>query len=383
MTIERGSSLRLLCATQFYSPSVGGMQLSNRLLVEGLASGGAMVDLHVFAGEHAETEQQGNIRRHDHPIKPKSIMEHFACANTLIRHAKALRPDFVLLLDEGIVRALGFLPFLKKNGLRYVSINSGSTLTRGSRHFRGRVNAGLVRRGYRWLDLLFVAQSTAAVLPEVCPEVADRVRMLGRPVPDSFFTETGKEGGVPVFENDLPTLFSCARAEEEKGIRLVLDALARLRDQSGAEVANFVFAGDGPALMSWRRMAQELSLSQIRFVGRLSLEELIPYYRSCYMCIFPAHGVIETFGRVWMEAFACGKPAISTTTDNLKYLVSDGNNSIAIEPEVGSICNGIRQALSLSQADYWKMSRRAREMALPYSQTAIVNNLLYILKDIK
>lgn len=375
--------MRLLCATQFYPPSVGGMQLSNRLLVEGLASAGAMVDLHVFAGEHRETEQQGNIRRYDHPIKPKSIMEHFACANTLIRLAKVLRPDFVLLLDEGIVRALGFLPLPQKNGLRYVSINSGSTLTRDSRHFRGLVNSGLVRRGYRWLDLLFVAQSTAATLPGVCPEVADRVRMLGRPVPDSFFTETGDEGGVPAFGNDLPTLFSCARAEEEKGIRLVLLALARLRDQRGAEVANFVFAGDGPALTSWRRLAQELSLRQIRFVGRLPLEDLIPYYRSCYMCIFPAHGVIETFGRTWMEAFACGKPAISTTTDNLKYLVSDSANSIVIEPKVDSICTGIRRALNLNPAEYWKMSQRAREMAQPYSQNAIVENLLRNLEDLK
>jgi len=375
--------LRLLCATQFYPPSVGGMQLSNRLLVEGLASAGAMVDLHVFAGEYAETEQQGNIRRYDHSIRPKSIMEHFACANTLIRQAKALRPDFVLLLDEGIVRALGFLPFPQKNGLRYVSMNSGSTLTRGSRHFRGRVNTGLVRRGYRWLDLLFVAQSTAAALPEACPEVADRIRMLGRPVPDSFFVEIGDEGGVPVFDNDLPTLFSCARAEEEKGIGLVLRALGWLRDQNGAEVANFVFAGDGPALTSWRRMTQELSLSQVRFVGRLPLEDLIPYYRSCYMCIFPAHGAIETFGRTWMEAFACGKPVISTTTDNLKYLVCDGGNSIVIEPKVDSICNGIRRALSLSPADYHQMSRRARETARPYSQTVIVKNLLHSLADLK
>lgn len=359
------------------------MQLSNRLLVEGLAAAGAMIDLHVFAGEHAETEQQRNIRRCNHSIRPKSIMEHLVCANTLIRQAKALRPDFLLLLDEGMVRTLGFLPFSQKNGLRSVSINSGSTLTRGSRHFRGRVNSALVRRGYRWLDLLFVAQSTAAALPEVCPEVVDRVRMLGRPVPDSFFTAAGHEDGGQVFDNDLPTLFSCARAEEEKGIGLVLLALARLRDESNAEVANFVFAGEGPALTSWRRMAQELALRQIRFLGRRPLEELLQYYRSCYMCIFPAHGAIETFGRTWMEAFACGKPVISTTTDNLKYLVSDGGNGIAIEPEVDSICNGIRRALSLGPTDYREMSRRARETARPYSQTAIVENLLHNLEELK
>lgn len=357
--------------------------MSNRLLVEGLASAGASIDLHVFAGDTAVVKPQKNIWRYDHSIRPKSVLEHFAIARVILQKAKALRPDFVLLLDEGMVRALGVLPFVEKNGLRYVSINSGSTLTRDNRSFRGKVNASLVRRGYRWLDLLFVAQSTAAKLPGVCPEIVDRIRMLGRPVPDSLFDETVDRGDFPFLDNNLPTLFSCARAVEEKGAGLVLRALAQLRNQNGAEVANFVFAGEGPALGGWKKMAQELGLHRVYFVGVIAMEEIVHYYRSSYMCIFPSYYSGETFGRTWVEAFACGKPVISTQTENLEYLVSDGGNGLVVQAEVDSVCDGIWRALNLSPTDYSRLSQNALETAKPFSQTSTVKNLLKRLEEIR
>lgn len=358
------------------------MQVSNYLLVDGLAKAGAIIELHVFAGQATTVHDENNVRRFDYSISPKSILNHLQCATAIFRRAEELRPDFVLLLDEGVVRALGFLPFQRKRGIRYVSINSGSTLTRGARHLRGLANAYFVRRGYRWLDLLFVAQSTAAALDDSSGFAASQVRVLGRPVPDDFFAIGAIEECEPMFDNELPTLFCCARAEEEKGVALVLHALAKLRDENGCEVVNFIFAGEGPALSSWRTIVSTLSLYNVHFVGRKSLGELRHYYQSCYMCIFPAHGLIETFGRTWVEAFASGKPLISTDTDNLKYLVHDGVNGIVILPDVADIVKGIRRALSLSKNAYVEMSLRARETALPYKQSTIVSSLLDSLGEI-
>jgi len=374
--------MRLLCYTQFYPPSVGGMQISNMLLIEGLVEAGATVELHVFASDDKDVSQENGFQRYNHTIKPQFVFEHYLCARNIVKKAKEFKPDFVLLLDEGMVRALGFFLFVKKDGQRYISVNSGSTLTRGASHFRGRVNAYMVRRGYHWLELLFVAQSTAVALPEVCPDVSDQVRILGRPIPNNFFLDVSPKSSMNKSDNGLPTFFSCARAEEEKGIGLVLKALGRLRDQNGAEVCNFIFAGDGPALKSWRRLAQELSLHNIHFVGRLSLDDLLQYYHSCYMCIFPSHGAIETFGRTWIEAFACSKPVISTDNDNLKYLVSDGVNAIVIQPTVDSVCNGIQRALDLDVEEYEEMCSHARETGWEYKQSTIVDKFSNALREL-
>lgn len=363
---------------------MGGMQYSNRLIVEGLAAIGASIDLHIFSEASRPSVTQGNIRRFDHVFRPRSVWAHLTCAQTIVREAESQRSDFVLLLDDGMLRCLGCYPFLRKAGLRYVGINSGSTLTRNNRHFRGRVNAALVRRGYRWLDLLFVAQSTAVDLRHVCPEIRARIRLLGRPMPDSLYNQAVRvEEELSLFSNKFPVLFSCSRAVEEKGISLVLRALALLRDECGKEVVNFVFAGDGPALKSWRELAQELALKQVVFVGRVEHEDLVKYFQSCYMCIFPSYYAGETFGRTWMEAFACGKPVISTETENLKYLVKDNVNGVVILPEVDSIVLGIRRALALDSASYDALSRNALETAKPYKQSAIVQELMRSLEELK
>lgn len=351
------------------------MQLSNRLLVEGLAVAGASVDLHVFSENLNRELMPAGIQRYNHFFRPHSPVHLLACALVIVRASVKLQPDAVLLLDESMVRSLGLLPWVLRLGPRFVSVNSGATPTRSNVHVRGRLNAYLVRRGYRWLDRLIVAQSTAANLPKVCPEVAPRLRILGRPVPECFY----KSISIP--PQNFKSFFSCARAEHGKGIDLILRALAALRDEAGQEVAQFCFAGDGTALSIWRNLADDLGLTRVRFFGRLSLEELAPYYQSSYMAIFPAHGAIETFGRTWIEAFASGRPVISTTIDNLNYLVVDGVNGIVIEPTVESVCRGLRRALELSPAEYESMCQEARKTAEPYRQKEVVRQLLSMLEE--
>jgi len=124
----------------------------------------------------------------------------------------------------------------------------------------------------------------------------------------------------------------------------------------------------------------ELGLQKVHFVGRVAMNDLFPYYRYAYMCIFPSY-CGETFGRTWIESFACGKPVISTETGNLKHLVSDGVNGIAIQANVESICEGIWRALNLSPTDYLRLSKNAVEWAKPFSQTSIVKDLLERLED--
>ena len=98
------------------------------------------------------------------------------------------------------------------------------------------------------------------------------------------------------------------------------------------------------------------------------------------MCIFPSLYSGESFGRTWVEAFACRKPVISTHIANLQYLVRDNENGIVVLPESSDICRGIDQALSLPHSDYIAMAQKAYETALQYKQSEIINKLLIELK---
>ena len=94
------------------------------------------------------------------------------------------------------------------------------------------------------------------------------------------------------------------------------------------------------------------------------------------MGIFPSIYPDETFGRTWVEAFACGRPVISTHINNLKHLVHDGMNGFVVEPTPEAVAAGIDRALALGAGDYLEMSRRARQTALPFRQSSIVRQLL-------
>jgi glycosyltransferase involved in cell wall biosynthesis len=357
------------------------MQRSNFLLVQGLAQAGVEVHLQVFTAHPGMSDESPAVSTEVHRIDVTGVSRHLACARAIRRRARELRPDVVLLLDDAVVRALGFLPFVHKSGQRFASVNSGSVLTRTNAHWRGRASALFVKRGYRWLDRIFVADATAVELRAAFSDIAGRVRVLGRPIPDAFYGQNGTTKAA-LFDNGLPTLFSCSRADEQKGVQLILRALGALRDAAGGEIANFVYAGSGPALEGWRRLASSLDLNNVTFAGAVPFEAIQEYYASCDVCIFPTLYPDETFGRTWVEAFANGKPVISTHINNLKYLVQDGVNGIVVRPDVQDVAAGIRRALALGADDVSRMSERARATALPYKQSIVVRTLLNSLNEL-
>lgn len=371
--------MKLLCCTQFYPPSLGGMQLSNELLIEGLARLVDLIDLHVFAESSGDDKVHPNIRIERHSFDGRSLRDLRRCALTICRLAEHARPDHVLLFDEAMVRALGTLSLSAKRRVRapISSINSGSTLTRTDRHPRGRGNAWLVGRGYRWLARLFVAQSTADTLARNRPEIRGRVRILGRPIAEWFFDAPDASAeGRRMVGGDLPLLFCCARAIPEKGVHLILEALANLRTAHGREVATFAFAGEGPALDLWKQRAGELKLEHVRFLGRQSQETLLSLYDASYACVFPSLSPVETFGRTWVEAFARRRPVISTTIENLQHLVRDQVNGFTVEPNPDSIAAAIDRMLKLEPAAYAALCAGAFESAQPYRQSIMAATLL-------
>ena len=371
--------MKLLCATHFYPPSVGGMQVSNSLLVDSLAGMVDEIELHVFGDTAGTAPDRSNVRTRRHAFDPRSLSDLRNCAKLILRRERELRPDHVVLLDEAMVRALGTLPLSARQGIRapVASVNSGSTLTRLDTHLRARGNAWLVKRGYRWLNRLIVSQSTAEDLSRKYPTLNARVRVLGRPIADWFFEAPDASGeGRQLVGSDAPIFFSCARAIPEKGIGFAIDALARLRELRGSEGATFVFAGDGPFLEVWKRQAAGHALRRVHFLGNQPPQQLLTLYDASRACVFPSLSTVETFGRTWVEAFARRRPVISTVIANLKHLVRDDYNGLIVEPEADSICRAMETMLSLDPANYERLCGGAYASGQPYRQSVVARTLL-------
>ncbi len=366
--------MHIMILTQFYPPSLGGMQVSNGLIVESLVNMGHKLEVHVLGRNKSKISKNGRLTEITHDFQPDTFIGHVKTLNLIYQIQSQRKADLMIFLDEGPLRVLGLVPKKMDFLIPTVSINSGSTITRLNKHIKGRINAFLVRRGYKWVSQIFVSSSTAERIRKVEPSLRDLVSTLGRPIPKYYYDSPGI-WSWPVIDR-LPFLFSSGRAVTYKRIDLVINALKILKDKYGSEIVKFAFAGAGDELSAWKKLADAYNLKKVSFLGQLDAKELIQFYRKCDFFILPTTGEMETFGRVWVEAMANSKPVISNRIDNLSHLIQDGRNAIVVAPDDHSIAEGIDKALKLSLEQYSYLAKGAYESSESYRQDIIISRFL-------
>ncbi|MBS3063604.1 MAG: glycosyltransferase family 4 protein [Candidatus Diapherotrites archaeon] len=95
--------------------------------------------------------------------------------------------------------------------------------------------------------------------------------------------------------------------------------------------ARLVIRGGGPRKKELEELVGKLGLTQnVAFQGFLSLAELAKEYAASTLLVFPT--LSEGFGRVIVEANACGKPVITTAIGPIPELVTDGVNGFLVKP---------------------------------------------------
>lgn len=105
-----------------------------------------------------------------------------------------------------------------------------------------------------------------------------------------------------------PYLFVVSRLTPLKRIDLILDALA----MPAAQGIRCVIAGEGESESALRAQATRLGLdNRVTFLGRISDDQLVDHLGRCRAVVFVP--LQEDYGFVTVEAFASGKPVITTT----------------------------------------------------------------------
>lgn len=171
------------------------------------------------------------------------------------------------------------------------AVNTASLVTAVSRYTR--------RRFLSWADL---TPERVRVLPNTydprftpgskSPELLERYKLLGYRV--------------------LLTVGRLATAERYKGHDRVIEALAVLRQQI-PDLA-YLVVGDGDDRPRLKRLAEDSGVADIcRFVGHVPDNVLIEHMYLADLFVMPSTG--EGFGIVFLEAMACGIPAIGLDAD--------------------------------------------------------------------
>jgi glycosyltransferase involved in cell wall biosynthesis len=111
--------------------------------------------------------------------------------------------------------------------------------------------------------------------------------------------------------SDPPRVIYAGRLSAEKGVPILLHALARLRDAGFRALPELVVAGSGPDDAALRALARTLGCdSMVRFTGQLDRAALMAELGAADFSVHAAHS--EGYCKAWLDAMAQGLPVLGT-----------------------------------------------------------------------
>jgi glycosyltransferase involved in cell wall biosynthesis len=142
----------------------------------------------------------------------------------------------------------------------------------------------------------------------------------------------------------IMTLARLPSFERYKGVDEVLEILPLLIEQEPA--LSYLVVGDGDDRPRLEAKTNALGLHDlVKFVGFIDEADKADYFRLADAFVMPGRG--EGFGFVFLEAMACGVPAVGSLVDGSREALLDGELGELVDPvNPVSIREGILRALT-------------------------------------
>jgi glycosyltransferase involved in cell wall biosynthesis len=218
----------------------------------------------------------------------------------------------------------------------------------------------------------------AAASIAVSPALAQRMTAFGygRPcVIPNMVDERAFTVGEPQAEKTV--FFTLCGISEQKGIDHLLEAIALWNPP--ADKFEFRIGGNGPLRAAYENKAQVLGLSdRVRWLGHIDRADAPALFRDCHIYVMPSRH--ETFGVVYAEAIACGKPVIATRCGGPDFIINNANGLLVNIGDVPALAMAM-QTLAASWAKYNPKTIRL-DFEQRFSRGAVVSQLLVLYDQI-
>lgn len=233
-------------------------------------------------------------------------------------------------------------------------------------------------RGGQPLPEIAHAFAHAAASIAVSPSLADRVASFGYPRPrviPNMVDERAFATGTPAPGKTV--FFTLCGISEQKGIDHLLEAIALWNPP--ARQFEFRIGGDGPQRPAYQAKATALGLDdRVRWLGAVSRADAPELFRDCHIYVMPSRH--ETFGVVYAEAIASGKPIIATRCGGPEFIVNPGNGLLVDIGDVPALAQAM-QTLAANWAQYSPQAIR-QDFEQRFSRRAVVGQLRALYDDV-
>ena len=169
------------------------------------------------------------------------------------------------------------------------------------------------------------------------------------------------------------TILFVGRAERRKGLEVLIQAVAGLRDMD----VRLVVVGEGPRLRAGRLLAANLRIDSV-WLGGLLDEDVARAYRSADVFCAPNLGG-ESFGIVLLEAMAAGTAIVASDLDAFRQVAGDSAYLVA-PGNAPALAAGLRRALG-GGPEVRSRIKRGRERAGRYDWARLASEVESLYED--
>lgn len=155
--------------------------------------------------------------------------------------------------------------------------------------------------------------------------------------PKEKIDEIKVENNIP---NDIPVFLFVGRMKWYKGIKIILDALAAIKDEFDFRMA---LVGDGDDREEMQDYANEVGVAnKCIFTGAIHDREVLRiWYSAADLFLFPS--TYDTNGIVVREAVACSLASVLVKGSCAAEGITDGENGILIDENPQSLAEALRE----------------------------------------
>jgi glycosyltransferase involved in cell wall biosynthesis len=222
------------------------------------------------------------------------------------------------------------------------------------------------------------AFAKASATVAVSPSLADRVASFGltRPfVTPNIVDERRFTVGNTRTEKFI--FFTLCGLSEQKGIDHLLQAIALWNPPS--DQFEFRIGGDGAKKSYYIEMSTKLGIAdRVRWLGFISREIAPEEFKNCHAYVMPSRH--ETFGIVYAEAIACGKPIIATRCGGPESIVNEINGKLV---EIGNVSELAKTMRWMAENhDQYKPQKIRHDFEQRFSRQAVVTQLTTLYEQV-
>ncbi len=181
---------------------------------------------------------------------------------------------------------------------------------------------------------------------------------------------------------ERPYIFCAARLDlrHKATDRLILGFAAAAAEFPAVDL---LIAGDGPARADLEKLIERLGLaSRVRLLGTVSRTDLWRYHKGALFFAMPSY-MPEGLGLGFLEAMACGRPAVGTACGGVPEIIVDGQTGFLLRSnEVREIGEVLRRMLEDPQRCA-RMGELAREsVAARFSWESVADQYLRVYRAV-